>query len=159
MGKKTEKQKKEITSTLVREFSAGGVVYKKSINFITWLIIKPAGTDRWQLPKGRIENQESSQVAALREVAEEGGIQAKVVDKIGNQKYFFMADGKKIFKTVTFYLMEYLSKASQSHDWEVEKAEFLPFAEAISKLSFKGDRVILNQGKEILEQGIQTNLL
>jgi 8-oxo-dGTP pyrophosphatase MutT (NUDIX family) len=145
VGKKTAKQR------LTREFSAGGVVYKGK----GWLIIKPAGTDRWQFPKGQIDEGESPGQAALREVMEEGGIEARLVSKIGKTQYFFHLKGKRIFKTVVFFLMEYIKDTKEGPDSEVAKVCFLPFKKAYKKLSFKNDKEILVKAREILDRGIQ----
>jgi len=142
---------------LRREFSAGGIVFKD--NASSWLIIKPAGTDRWQLPKGLIDEGESSKEAALREVEEEGGIKAQIMGKVGEQRYVYYWEGKKVFKTVVYFLMKYISGAENGHDHEVDEALFLPFEEAVKKLTFEKDKEFLKKGKELFKQGIQENLI
>jgi len=139
----------------VREFSAGGVVFKNG----KWLIIKPTGTKRWQFPKGKIDKNESSKDTALREVEEEGGVKIEIIEKIGDSQYFFVLKGKKIFKTVTFYLMKYLGDTKKGHDWEVEEVIFVSYKEALEKLSFKDDKGILKKAKSALDRGIQENLI
>lgn len=149
MAKRTKKQ------GTVREFSAGGVVSKNG----KWLIIRPAGTKRWQFPKGKIDKDESSKGTALREVEEEGGVKVEIIEKIGDSQYFFVLKGKKIFKTVTFYLMEHLGDTKKGHDWEVEEAIFVPYKEAFERLSFKEDKEILKKAKSVLDRGNQENLI
>lgn len=144
---------------LKREFSAGGVVWKKENGKDYFLITRPKGTDRWQLPKGNIEEGESSESAALREVEEEGGVKVKIIGKIGIQKLFFYWNKERIFKTVTYFLMEYLFDSKDGHDHEVDEVAFLPFDEAHKKLTFKNDKEILTKAKEILEQPKQENLI
>ncbi len=116
-----------------------------------WLLINPAGTDRWQFPKGHIDPGESSKATAVREVAEECGVRASLIEKIADQKYFFHWDGAKIFKIVTFYLMKYAGGDTNNHDKEVRQAKFFPLKKALTKLTFKGDKEILKKAKEILE--------
>lgn len=140
---------------LVRQFSAGGAVFRKfktpnSKPEIRWLIVKPAGKDRWQLPKGLIDKGESSETAAVREVGEEGGVEAKVVKKIGNQELFFFWEGQRIFKIVTFYLMEYIADRPGGHDTEVDEAQFLPLSEAVDTLTFKKDKEILTEAASLV---------
>ena len=149
MAKRTKKQ------GTVKEFSAGGVVFKNG----KWLIIKPTGTKRWQFPKGKIDKKESFKDTALREVEEEGGVRVEIIEKIGNTQYFFVLKGKKIFKTVTFYLMKYLGDTKEGHDWEVEEAIFVSYKEALEKLSFKDDKKMLKRAKSTLDRGIQENLI
>ncbi|MFZ5932742.1 MAG: NUDIX hydrolase [Patescibacteria group bacterium] len=144
---------------LVREFSAGGVVFKKTPKSFLWLIIKPAGTDRWQLPKGRIDAGETSGKAAIREVEEEGGVKVRPIKKLGTSQYFFTFEDKRIFKTVSYFLMEYLQDNLGGHDHEVEETLFLPFRDAYEKLTFKDDKKMLGKAERTLGQGIQENLV
>lgn len=80
--------KRKTESKITREFSAGGVVYKKEVTKTTFLIIKPSGSNRWQLPKGIIDEGESSKDAAVREVREEGGVEVELLEKLGTSQYF-----------------------------------------------------------------------
>jgi len=116
-----------------------------------WLVIKPKGSEQWRLPKGKIEKKENSTEAALREVKEEGGIEAEVLNKIDSIKYFFVREGQEIFKMVTFYLMEYVQEAQGGFCWETEEIAWLPFKEAKEKLAFKNEKEVLEKGREILE--------
>jgi 8-oxo-dGTP pyrophosphatase MutT (NUDIX family) len=147
---------------MVRQYSAGGAVFKKEGNQVLWLLIQPAGKDefhdkiRWQLPKGWIKEGEKTEAAARREVAEEGGVKAKIISKIDSIKIFFSNtfEGKpeeKVLKTITFYLMEYEKEAENGHDEEVAEIAWLPFEEAKERLTFKSEKEVLAKAKEILE--------
>jgi len=159
MGERRKKEKIEKTSKTERAFSAGGVVFKKDAKELKFLIINPAGTRRWQFPKGLINNGESSKETAIREIAEEGGVDTEIIIKLGDSKYFFVWVGKKIFKTVTFYLMRYIKDTGKGHDKEVDEAIFLPFDKAYEKLTFKDDKGFLKQAKEEIERGLQESLV
>ncbi len=153
---------KDQRQSIKRQYSAGGAVFKKEGNQILWLLIQPAGGDefhnkiRWQLPKGWINEGEKTEEAALREVKEEGGVEAKIIKKVGSIKIFFSNtfEGKpeeKVLKTITFYLMEFQKEAPDGHDEEVAEIVWLPFEEAKEKLTFKNEKEILTKAKEILE--------
>lgn len=156
-----KKAKKE----LIREFSAGGAVFRKfqipnSKFQIKWLIINPKGTNRWQLPKGAIEKKESSAVAAQREVNEEGAVVVKVLEKIGEQRYFFYWEGTRRLKTVVYYLMEWRKDKRKGFDkQEIEKVKFVPYEQALIKLTFKSDQDILTKARVLLNSGIQESLV
>lgn len=157
MGKRTLKKK---IKKFERQYSAGGAVFiPTKDNRIQWLLIKPAGTDRWQLPKGQIDKGEKAIETAIREVKEEGGVEAKIINKIGSSSYFFVLNETKIFKTVTYFLMEVVKKTKEGHDNEIDKVIFKEFDEAFKLLSFKDDKNILKKGKEILESSIQKTLV
>lgn len=147
-----------------REFSAGGVVYKKVKEQesrrvkILWLLYKPAGRRKfyqkgWRFPKGWIDEGETSQEAALREVEEEGGVKAEIIDKIDRVQYFFYNEQKeKVLKSIAFYLMKWLADVKNGPGWETEKIEWLPFNEAHQKLAFDSEKKALKRAKKILEE-------
>lgn len=143
-----------------REFSGGGVVFRKDKTGGTkWLVVKHSGYNRWIFPKGLPEEGEGLKGAAVREVEEEAGIKAKIIDKIGSINLFFYqpieekpGEKERVFKTVTFFLMEHLSGETKDHGWETSEAEWLPCQEARKRLDFKNSREILDKAKEMLEE-------
>lgn len=141
-------------SSWKREVSAGGAVYKKDNDKVFLLLIKPSGLTKnkekkWTFPKGLIDNQDP-EIAAVREVKEEAGVEARIVEKLGSIKYTFIWEGENIFKIVTFYLMEYVSGDPQDHDREVAEAKWVEFSEAEKMLSYKGDKEIFIKAKKML---------
>ena len=85
------------------EFSAGGVVFKKEEKSVYILLIRVR--DRWSFPKGNIEKNEKKEEAALREVKEETGVEAEIVDYLGDIEYWYYLGGYKVHKFVYYYLM------------------------------------------------------
>jgi bis(5'-nucleosidyl)-tetraphosphatase len=134
------------------EYSAGGVVYKRAKGKTLWLIMQPEGTQRWQLPKGKIKNSDKAEPTALREVEEEGGVKAKIVADLGKITYFFSEEGERVAKQVRFFLMEFSGGSPDNHDHEVEKAEFLGYEKALKNLSFDNEKEILEKAKKTLEE-------
>jgi 8-oxo-dGTP pyrophosphatase MutT (NUDIX family) len=151
VGKNSQQKIKASKSPVVREFSAGGAVFKKTKNGYKWFLINPTGTDRWQLPKGHLDGKESSAQAAIREIAEEIGVKAKIIERLGVNKYFFVLKGQKIFKTVTFFLMEFANKVGVKQDGEVAEIRLVDYTKALELLTYKDDRTILSQGNAYLE--------
>jgi len=139
--------------SLGREFSAGGVVYKGDL----WLVRATAPSTlfpktHWTLPKGLIDEGEFPEGTAVREVGEETGVEAKVVKKIGYAKYIYNhPENGRIFKVVTFYLMEYIRDLPDGHDHETSEVAWLPYEAAYKKLSFPGEKLIFKREKEIPE--------
>lgn len=147
-----------------REYSAGGAVYKRVKEpenervKVLWLIIQPSTTGkvwrkgRWQIPKGWIDEGETGREAAAREVREEGGIEAKIVEKIGRvDVFFYNEDKQKVVKNIVFFLMEYKAGSEKNHDQETKEAVWLPYQEALERLTFKSERQILEKARKILE--------
>ncbi len=131
--------------SLRREFSAGGVVIKDRREVL--LIKNPSNI--WTFPKGHIEKGETKEQAALREVKEETNIDAEIVMYLGEISYFFTWRGVKVFKTVYFYLMRYVSGIPVP-SWEVKDAKFFPLERAQNLLKYKGDKKIFAKALENL---------
>jgi len=141
-----------------REVSAGGVVYKKQNDQLFILLVLTAGVtetreQKWTFPKGWVgaENKgESMQEAALREVKEEGGVEAEIRQDLGEVKYFYKFEGQNIFKIVRWYLMEYKSGDPKDHDHEVLEAKWFTLEEAEKTIVYKTDKEIFEKAKKFL---------
>jgi len=103
---------------------------------------KPEGT--WALPKGLIGPGERADSTALREVAEETGVEARLVEKLGDVRYVYTWAGERVFKVVSFFLCRYtrgrLGDIPPEHVHEVAEARWLPLDEAPKLLAYKGER-------------------
>lgn len=143
------------------ETSAGGVVFKlpedfyknPSLDNVEWLVVQHSGHKGWGFPKGLVgdhKKEEDPKEAALREVEEEGGVKAKIVDEEPViSKYTYRWKEILVKKTVYYYLMEYLSGDPSNHDWEVSEARFLQTKKALERLTFKSDKEVF---KKMLEK-------
>lgn len=100
------------------------------------------------LPKGHVDPGETPAQAALREVREEAGVEAELVEKLGDVRYWYQRDGQRIAKVVTFYLFDYRSGDVADHDAEVEEARWLPLDEALAQLSYRGEREMVQRALE-----------
>ena len=129
-----------------REFSAGGVVVRDR----SCVVIVPKrrtadGSRVLALPKGHPDPGETPEAAALREVREEAGVRASLVEKLGDVRYWYQRAGRRIFKVVTFYLFRYRSGSVDDHDQEIEEARWMPLEQAIRELSFPGEREMVSR--------------
>jgi len=123
------------------EFSAGGVVVRDG----DCIVIVPTrraadGSKVLALPKGHPDGDESAADAALREVREETGVEAVLVDTLGDIRYWYMRGGRRIAKVVSFFLLEYVAGELEDHDHEVERAEWMPLETAARRLTYRGER-------------------
>jgi 8-oxo-dGTP pyrophosphatase MutT (NUDIX family) len=92
------------------------------------------------LPKGHPEAGESLSDAALREVREEAGVDARLVEPLGEVRYWYTRGGRRIAKVVTFFLLAHVSGAVEDHDFEVERASWMALGDAARELTYAGER-------------------
>jgi 8-oxo-dGTP pyrophosphatase MutT (NUDIX family) len=97
------------------------------------------------LPKGHLDGDETPEQAAQREVAEETGVQAELVDELGDVNYRYERRGRPVAKVVRFYLFRYLSGDVADHDHEIEDARWIPLEQAIRDLTYSGEREMVQR--------------
>lgn len=125
---------------MLREFSAGGVVVRRFRGRPFIAVVRLKGGSVLALPKGHMDEGESTAEAARREVREEAGVEAELVEKLGPVRYWYVRDGERVLKVVTFFLFRYRSGSVRDHDEEVEGAEWIPLEEAPARLTYRGER-------------------
>lgn len=114
---------------------------------------RPEGT--WALPKGRIDPGESADETAVREVREETGLEARLVEKLGDVKYVYTRkDGERVFKVVSFFLLRAgrgrLGAIDERMRVEVAEARWLPLEDAPRLLAYKGEREMAAKARDRL---------
>ncbi|MDO8570952.1 MAG: NUDIX domain-containing protein [Candidatus Daviesbacteria bacterium] len=152
-----------------RAFSAGGIIFKEDKDGLQFLLARNQSmtrpeVDYWGFPKGHLEEGESSETAALREVKEETGVKAEIIKKVGSSEYIYTSKnegpvlpdeagasrgGGKIFKIVTLFLMKYLSGEAKPQDGEISEVEWLSAEAVQSRLSFAQDSILFKKALEL----------
>lgn len=161
------------TAKVTRIFSAGGVVYKNINGEILWLVTKSTPSKLfpkpvWRLPKGWLDDngdkgpgllargdrkasESDLQSTAIKEVKEEGGVEAKIVKKIATERRFFTQEGQRILKFITYYLAQWTKDVSSGFGPETSEVAWLSYKEVFEVLAFKGEKEILKKAKDILD--------
>ena len=124
-----------------------------------WMVaaIRPGGRTpgTWALPKGAVDPGEDPAETAVREVAEETGVRARLDRKLGDIRYVYTWDGERIFKIVSFYLLRYsggrLGDIAPEFEHEVAEVQWLPLEEAPRLLAYKGEREMAAKAVEALD--------
>jgi 8-oxo-dGTP pyrophosphatase MutT (NUDIX family) len=143
------------TSTDRSEFSAGGVVVRGRDVIVIVPVKRDANGGRvLGLPKGHPDADESAEAAATREVHEETGVRADLVEKLGDVSYTYERRGRRVGKRVAFYLFEYRSGDLADHDHEIEDARWMSLEEAARALSYDGEREMVKRALSRLSQDV-----
>jgi 8-oxo-dGTP pyrophosphatase MutT (NUDIX family) len=136
------------------QISAGGVVYRGAAENVEVIIVQVVPELRWQLPKGVIDEGETNEQAALREVREEAGVDAEIVKFIETSEYWFTVerDGemKRCHKFVHFFLMRYVAGDVRDHDHEVAEARWVPIETALEMFTFDSDREVVRKARDLI---------
>jgi 8-oxo-dGTP pyrophosphatase MutT (NUDIX family) len=128
------------------ELSAGGAVVRDTEVIVIVPVKRDASRRRvLGLPKGHLDEGETPEAAAKREVAEETGVTAELIDKLGDVEYSYERRGRRRPKRVAFYLFEYRSGSLDDHDHEIEDARWMPLERAAEELTYPGEREIVRR--------------
>jgi ADP-ribose pyrophosphatase YjhB (NUDIX family) len=138
----------------VEETSAGGLVLDStetgSARAALIGRIDRRGRLLWSLPKGHVEPGETKEAAAVRDVAEETGITGRVVGTLGTIDFWFVADGRRIHKTVHHYLLLATDGELSADDVEVEEVAWVPLDELPERLAYADERRLIAKVPDLL---------
>ena len=141
------------TLPLVEETSAGGLVVQVTAGTAEVALIarhNRAGRLEWCLPKGHPENGETLSETAVREVAEETGIIGEVVAPLGIIDFWFVADGRRVHKTVHHFLLRAIGGALSDADIEVTEVAWVPLDELSGRLAYADERALVERAPALL---------
>jgi ADP-ribose pyrophosphatase YjhB (NUDIX family) len=144
----TKKAQPRTYAKRVDEVSAGGLVVDRTgkLGLLIGRRDQKDSTGKkilWSLPKGHIEEGETPEQAALREVAEETGIQSEIEKALGVIDFWFMAGGKRIHKTVHHYLFRESGGILEAQESEVDEVSWFPLEEIIEKLAYPDEKKLI----------------
>ena len=133
--------------------SAGGIVVRYQAGR-PQLVVGSRRRERdgrtWTLPKGTPEPHETTEQTAVREVAEETGLEVRITRPLDHIQYTFVQSGTRIHKTVHYFLMEPVGGALEHHDHEFEQVRWIDFAEAPTVLTFETERALVAHAADVL---------
>jgi 8-oxo-dGTP pyrophosphatase MutT (NUDIX family) len=136
------------------QVSAGGVAFRKRDGRTEVALISVNEDNRWQLPKGLVGPDETSEAAALREVHEETGLETEMVRLIEKIEYWYVSKNRgkpvRFHKYVYFYLLRYLSGDTADHDHEVNEARWVEIRQAQAMLTYESEKKVLVEAEEMI---------
>jgi ADP-ribose pyrophosphatase YjhB (NUDIX family) len=137
----------------VEETSAGGFVLdRRGAGAKAALIARQDRRGRlvWSLPKGHVEPGETTEDAAVREVLEETGIHGTILASLGTIDFWFMAEDRRIHKTVHHYLLEAHDDVLSDADAEVVEVAWVPLDEVAARLRYADERRLVDRVHDVL---------
>ena len=141
----------------VDETSAGGLVLDRLGSGARGALIgrlDRRGRLLWSLPKGHVEAGETEAQTAVREVAEETGISGRVIGKLGTIDFWFVAEGRRVHKTVHHYLLLVTDPVHglelSDADVEVSEVAWVPLEELPVRLAYADERRLLDRVPDLL---------
>jgi 8-oxo-dGTP pyrophosphatase MutT (NUDIX family) len=140
-GRGNRRQRRTLT-----EHSYGGVCVRGS----EVAAIVPRGKRALALPKGGPEDGEAPEQTAAREVREETGVTGTVRAPLGDVVYHYRRSGRRVRKTVSFFLLDYVEGSTDDHDHEVTEARWVPLDRARTELTYPGEREMVENAIELL---------
>lgn len=134
---------------ITREYTAGGIVFRKDKNKIQYLLVKDS-SNNWTIPKGHIEPHEEAKEAALREIKEETGLASlEIVKDLGSTKYFYCEGKTLILKTVYLFLIAHEKNEELNPDKkEIKGATWLSGKDALKQVKYKNIQEMLKKAIE-----------
>jgi 8-oxo-dGTP pyrophosphatase MutT (NUDIX family) len=135
----------------VDETSAGGVVLDAEQAKVALIgRLDRRGRLLWSLPKGHIEEGETPEQTAVREVAEETGIKSVVLRPLGTIDYWFVADNRRIHKTVHHFLLQATDGELSDDDVEVTEVAWVALDDLDGRLAYADERRLVRKARELL---------
>jgi ADP-ribose pyrophosphatase YjhB (NUDIX family) len=137
----------------VVETSAGGLVVDRLDRLARGALIgrlDRRGRLLWSLPKGHLETDETSEDAAVREVREETGISGSIVQTLGTIDFWFVAEGRRVHKTVHHFLLLAHGGELSDADVEVSEVAWVPLDEVASRLAYDDERELASRAQGLL---------
>jgi 8-oxo-dGTP pyrophosphatase MutT (NUDIX family) len=133
-------------------FSAGGLIYREGEDGVDVVICGRREENLWGLPKGTPMEGETVEETALREVQEETGLEVEIEAPLGDISYWFTRPGVRYHKRVRHFLMRAVGGDTSLHDAEYDAVEWAPAQEAIRRLSYSNERMVVEKALSLLSK-------
>ena len=134
---------------MVYEKSCGAVIFTTINNQIHYLLIKRI-SGFYGFPKGHVENKETEEETALREIQEEVGIKATLISGFKTEDEYVLPRKKNVKKRVVYFLGYYQNQDIHYQKEEVSDAILVEFENAIQLLQFESSKRIITEANRFL---------
>ena len=149
---------RRLPTRVKHERSAGGFVLKRAGASYSGLVIGRNTPRIWSLPKGHVEPGERVEDTAMREVLEETGIAATIIEKLADIKYWFYSSRLKHSKIVHFFLMRHEGGTLAPQAGEVDEVVWVPLSEMGKRMTHLNERRLVGLVEKIVQEKSATEL-
>lgn len=150
-------RKKPSIQEIVREPTAGGIVYRRDTNGDVEILLIQDAKDRWTIPKGHIEEGESAQQTARREIGEEAGLKnVEVIGWLGKIHFRYRRVDKLVLMTTQIYLVKAVgdTNAIQKEEW-MNDIKWFKFHDALDVIEYEDiGKLMLLAMKKIRQENL-----
>lgn len=150
--------REDIDLPFKKDTAAGGLVASVDDDGILRIVLIRSRRRKahvWSLPKGHFKSGETSEQTALREVAEETGLRARILAPLGKIDYWFVEKGVRYHKFVDYYVMLAEGGSLDDHDDEVEEARWLTWDRAIDRMSYPNERALVESRRDAVLEALR----
>jgi 8-oxo-dGTP pyrophosphatase MutT (NUDIX family) len=130
--------------------AAGGVVFRPGPHGPEIVLVSRRLPRLFALPKGKVDPGEDLHATALREVREETGLAARILEELGTVQYWFMDGDERVDKVVHFYLMAATGGDTADHDHEFDDVGWFHLGEAERLLTHQNQLHILHRAADLI---------
>lgn len=132
------------------EYSCGAVVFTRQNGQLLYVIIRQRDGS-YGFPKGHMEEGETVEQTAVREIREEVGLQVRLLEGFSEQITYALPQRRRVLKHVTYLLADYEDQEMTIQHKELRSAALLPFEEALSRLQHENTRAVLRKANAFLQ--------
>ena len=148
-------KRKPAIQDILRETTAGGVVFRRNKKGDVEILLAQDAKDRWTIPKGHIEPGETPRQTAEREITEETGLkEMDVLDHLGKTQFRYRRQNSLVLMTMHVFLVRAKGNSDRlvKEDW-MNGIGWFPFTEALDKIEYEGiEKLMLLGSKQIRQQ-------
>ncbi len=131
------------------EYSCGAVVFTRKDDQLLYVIIRQRDGS-YGFPKGHMEEGETVEQTAVREIREEVGLRVRLLEGFSEQISYTLPQRRRVLKHVTYLLADYEDQKITIQHKELRSATLLPFKEALEKLQHENTRAVLRKANTFL---------
>jgi len=126
-------------------------VFREGDEGIEIVLVSRRSSGLFALPKGKVDPGEQVEQTAVREVREESGLEAEILEDLGEVRYWFSDENReRVDKVVYFFLMRPTGGDMADHDHEFDDVGWYHLAEAERLLTHKNQLHILHRAAELI---------